>query len=127
MVKSNRQIPFQESSAEPVRVMVKGEPASGKTTFMKKICQEWSMLHTRNEESVSAEIRDTLGQYDLLIPIILRLVKHRASLENTIKDQIEMNKKQMFTLCYMMKKTELLLFWMAWTNITQIQAKILQI
>ena len=64
--------------------MVKGEPASGKTTFMKKICQEWSMLHARNEDPVSAEIRDTLGQYDLLIPIILRLVKWGATLENTI-------------------------------------------
>ena len=86
--------------------MVKGEPASGKTTFMKKICQEWSMLHTRNEEPVSSQIRDTLGQYDLLIPIILRLVKRGATLENTIKDQIEINKKQMFTLRYMMNKTE---------------------
>ena len=86
--------------------MVKGEPASGKTTFMKKICQEWSMLHTRNEEHVSAEIRDTLGQYDLLIPIILRLVKRGATLENTIKDQIDMNTKRLFTLRYMLKKTE---------------------
>ena len=97
---------FQESSGKPVRVIVKGEPASGKTTFMKKICQEWSMLHTRNEEPVSSEIKDTLGQYDLLIPIILRLVKHGASLENTIEDQIFLNKKQMFTLRYMLKKTE---------------------
>ena len=64
------------------------------------------MLHTRNEEPVSSEIRDTLGQYDLLIPIILRLVKHGASLENTIEDQIFLNKKQMFTLRYMLKKTE---------------------
>ena len=66
---------FKESSEYPVRVIVKGEPASGKTTFVKKISQEWSMLHQRNEEPVSSEIRDTLGQYDLLIPIILRLVK----------------------------------------------------
>ena len=97
---------FQESSGKPVRVIVKGEPASGKTTFMKKICQEWSMLQTRNEEPVSSEIRDTLGQYDLLIPIILRLVKHGASLENAIEDQIYLNNKQMFTLRYMLKKTE---------------------
>ena len=97
---------FQESSGKPVRVIVKGEPASGKTTFMKKICQEWSMLHTRNEEPASSEIKDTLGPYDLLIPIILRLVKHGATLENTIEDQIFLNKKQMFTLRYMLKKTE---------------------
>ena len=89
-----------------MRVIVKGEPASGKTTFMKKICQEWSKLHTRNEDRVSSEIRDTLGQYDLLIPIILRLVKHGASLEKTIEEQIDLNDKQMFTLRYMLKKTE---------------------
>ena len=64
------------------------------------------MLHTRSEEPVSSEIRDTLGQYDLLIPIILRLVKHGASLEETIEEQIDLNDKQMFTLRYMLKKTE---------------------
>ena len=64
------------------------------------------MLHTRNEEPVSSEIRDTLGQYDLLVPIILRLVKHGASLEQTIEEQIDLNDKQMFTLRYMLKKTE---------------------
>ena len=89
-----------------MRVIVKGEPASGKTNFMKKICQEWSTLHTRKEEPVSTEIRDTLGQYDLLIPIILRLVKRGASLEKTIEEQIDLNDKQMPTLRYMLKKTE---------------------
>ena len=73
---------------------------------MKKICQEWSLLHTRNEEPVSSEIRDTLGQFDLLIPIILRLVKHGASLEKTIEEQIDLNDKQMLTLRYMLKQTE---------------------
>ena len=64
------------------------------------------MLHQRNEEPVSSEIRDTLGQYDLLIPIILRLVKHGASLEKTIEEQIDLNDKQMLTVRYMLKKTE---------------------
>ena len=89
-----------------MRVIVKGEPASGKTTFVKKICQEWSMLHQRNEEPVSSEIRDTLGQYDLLIPIILRLVKHRATVEETIEEQIDLNDKQVLTLRYMLKNTK---------------------
>ena len=64
------------------------------------------MLHTRKEGPVSSEIRDTLGQYDLLIPIILRLVKRGASLEETIEEQINLDDKQMFTLRYMLKMTE---------------------
>ena len=85
---------------------VKGEPASGKTTFVKKVCSEWSKLHKQNEETVSSEIRDTLGQYDLLIPIILRMVKHGASIEQTIQEQIDLDHKQMLTLRYLLKKTE---------------------
>ena len=64
------------------------------------------MLHQRNEEPVSSEIRDTLGQYDLLIPIILRLVKHRATVEETIENQIDLNDKQVLTLRYMLKNTK---------------------
>ena len=85
---------------------VKGEPASGKTTFVKKVCSEWSKLHKENEEPASSEIRDTLGQYDLLIPIILRVVKHGASLEQTIQEQIDLDHKQMLTLRYLLKKPE---------------------
>ena len=85
---------------------VKGEPASGKTTFVKKVCSEWSKLHKQNEEPESSEIRDTLGQYDLLIPIILRMVKHGASLEQTIQEQIDLDHKQMLTLRYLLKKPE---------------------
>ena len=97
---------FQDETGKPVRVIVKGEPASGKTTFVKKVCSEWSTLHKRCEEPVCSEIKDVLGEYDLLIPIILRLVKHGASLEDTIKDQIELDEKKMLILKWMLKKTE---------------------
>ena len=70
------------------------------------MCSEWSKLHKENEEPVSSEIRDTLGQYDLLIPIILRMVKHGASLEQTIQEQIDLDHKQMLTLRYLLKKPE---------------------
>ena len=97
---------FQDETGKPVRVIVKGEPASGKTTFVKKVCSEWSTLHKNSEEPVCSEIKDVLGQYDLLIPVILRLVKHGASLEDTIKNQIELDEKKMLTLKWMLKKTE---------------------
>ena len=64
------------------------------------------MLHTRNEEPVSSEIRDTLGQYDLLILIILRLVRQGATLEETIEEQIDLNDRQKFALRYMLKQSE---------------------
>ena len=104
MIKNYMEFFFQKSSGKSARVIVKGEPASGKTTFVKKICQEWSLLHTRNEEPVSSEVKDTLGQYNLLIPIVLRLVKHGATLEKTVEEQFELDDKQMFTLRYMLKK-----------------------
>ena len=85
-------------------MIVKGEPASGKTTFVKKVCSEWSTLHN-SAEPVCSEIKDVLGQYDLLIPVILRLVKHGASLEDTIRDQIELDEKKMLILKWMLKKT----------------------
>ena len=55
---------------------------------------------------MDSEIRDTLGQYDLLIPIILRLVKRGASLKKTVQEQIDLNDKQLLTLYYMLKKPE---------------------
>ena len=71
----------------PVKVIVHGEPASGKTTFVRKVCKDWSELHL-NEAPVRSKVRDALGSYDLLIPVILRQVEHEASLEDTVRDQI---------------------------------------
>ena len=97
---------FQDETGKPVRVIVKGEPASGKTTFVKKVCSEWSTLHKHGEKPVCSEVKDVLGEYDLLIPVILSLVKHGASLEDTIKDQTELDEQKMKTLKWMLKKTE---------------------
>ena len=97
---------FQESTDNPVRVIVKGELASGKSTLIKNICKEWSMVHKRNEEPVCSEVRDIYGQYDLLIPVNLRLVKHGATLEDTIRDQMDLDDRQILILCYMLKNME---------------------
>ena len=91
----------------PVKVIVHGEPASGKTTFVRKVCKDWSELHL-NEEPVRSEVRDALGSYDLLIPVILRQVEHEASLEDTVRDQIliDPSEQQMKTLHQMLENTE---------------------
>ena len=70
------------------------------------MCSDWSTLHKNSEEPECSEIKDVLGQYDLLIPVILRLVKHGASLEKTIRDQMELDKKKMLTVKWMLKKTQ---------------------
>ena len=91
----------------PVKVIVHGEPASGKTTFVRKVCKDWSELHL-NEEPVRSKVRDALGSYDLLIPVILRQVEHEASLEDTVRDQIliDPSGEQMKTLHQMLENTE---------------------
>ena len=86
-------------------MIVRGEPASGKTTFVRKVCKDWSELHL-NEEPVRSQVRDVLGSYDLVIPVILRLVEHGASMEDTIRDQLLLDDEQMFTLHDMLKNTE---------------------
>ena len=91
----------------PVKVIVHREPASGKTTFVHKVCKDWSELHL-NEEPVRSEVKDALGSYDLLIPVILRQVEHEASLEDTIRDQIliDSSEQQMKTLHQMLENRE---------------------
>ena len=86
-------------------MIVKGEPASGKTTFVRKVCKDWSELHL-NEDPVRSEVQDVLGSYELLIPVILRLVEHGASLEDTIQEQLALDDGQMLTIHAMLKNTE---------------------
>ena len=86
-------------------MIVRGEPSSGKTTFVQKVCKDWSELHL-NEDPVRSEVQDVLGPYDLLIPVFLRLVKHGASLEDTIKDQLHLDDGQMLTIHDMLKNIE---------------------
>ena len=70
------------------------------------MCSDWSTLHKNSEEPECSEIKDVLGQYDLLIPVILRLVKRGASLEETIRHQMELDEKKMLTVKWMLKKTQ---------------------
>ena len=86
-------------------MIVKGEPSSGKTTFVRKVCKDWSELHL-NEQPVRSEVQDALGSYDLLIPVILRLVKHGASLKDTIQDQLALDDEQMLRLHDLLNDTE---------------------
>ena len=84
--------------------MVRGEPASGKTTFLRKISFDWASLHGTNKDTQSTEGLDSLKPYTLLIPVILRLVKQGASWEDTVQDQMDfLSDKHMLTLKWLLR------------------------
>ena len=84
--------------------MVRGEPASGKTTFLRKISFDWASLHGTNQDTQSTEGLDSLKPYTLLIPVILRLVKQEASWEDTVQDQMDfLSDKHILTLKWLLR------------------------
>ena len=84
--------------------MVRGEPASGKTTFLRKISFDWASLHGTNQDTQSTEGLDSLKPYILLIPVILRLVKQGASWEDTVQDQMDfLSDKHILTLKWLLR------------------------
>ena len=84
--------------------MVRGEPASGKTTFLRKISFDWASLHSTNQDTQSTEGLDSLKPYTLLIPVILRLVKQGASWEETVQDQMDfLSDKHILTLKWLLR------------------------
>ena len=84
--------------------MVCGEPASGKTTFLRKISFDWASLHGTNQDTQATEGLDSLKPYTLLIPVILRLVKQGASWEDTVQDQMDfLSGKHILTLKWLLR------------------------
>ena len=84
--------------------MVRGEPASGKTTFLRKISFDWASLHGTNQDIECTEGLDSLKPYTLLVPVILRLVKQGASWEDTVQDQMDfLSDKHILTLKWLLK------------------------
>ena len=84
--------------------MVRGEPASGKTTFLRKISFDWASLHGTNQDTQATEGLDSLKPYTLLIPVILRLVKQGASWEDTVQDQMDfLSDKHILTLKWLLR------------------------
>ena len=84
--------------------MVRGEPASGKTTFLRKISFDWASLHGTKQDTQSTEGLDSLKPYTLLIPVILRLVKQGASWEDTFQEQMDfLSDKHILTLKWLLR------------------------
>ena len=76
---------MKESSC--TRFAVSGQPGSGKTTFVKRLCQIWSK-HKIKDTLVNLY---SLSQYVLVIPIILRLIRTKSTLSEILFSQLGLN------------------------------------
>ena len=77
---------FQLEDTVDTRVVMNGDPGTGKTTFIKRLCHVWaeSVLH---QEKQNTE-KKYLHKYTLVIPIILRFVKEQKSFKDILKTQL---------------------------------------
>ena len=66
--------------------MIDGLPGSGKTTFVKRICFLWAQKLTKRAGEETSEI---LENYSLVVPIILKFVKHENTLTEILTSQLE--------------------------------------
>ena len=86
-----------------MKIMVRGAPSAGKTTILRKICFDWASLQLHPGQS-SDGISETLGQFKLVLPIILRLVEENVSLNDTLLYQMDfLTEKHFQTLHWLME------------------------
>ena len=65
--------------------MIDGLPGSGKTTFVKRICYLWAhKLHQKAGEEAFKMLED----YKLVVPIVLKFVKHENTLTEILTSQL---------------------------------------
>ena len=65
--------------------MIDGLPGSGKTTFVKRICYLWA--HKFNQKA-GEEAFEMLEDYKLVVPIVLKFVKHENTLTEILTSQL---------------------------------------
>ena len=65
--------------------MIDGLPGSGKTTFVKRICYLWA--HKFNQKA-GEEAFEMLEDYKLVVPILLKLIKHENTLTEILTSQL---------------------------------------
>ena len=65
--------------------MIDGLPGSGKTTFVKRICYLWAQKFTKRAGEDTFQM---LENYSLVVPIILKFVKHENTLTDILTSQL---------------------------------------
>ena len=68
------------------RIVIDGVPGAGKTTFVKRLCYIWAQA---TGKGIIEDIPETFTVEDpLIIPIVLRLIKHENSLLDILLSQL---------------------------------------
>ena len=68
------------------RIVIDGVPGAGKTTFVKRLCYIWGQATSKG---IIEDIPETFTVEDpLIIPIVLRLIKHENSLLDILLSQL---------------------------------------
>ena len=86
------------------RIVVRGEPFGGKTTFLRKVAHDWSNLINK-----STEINDTnqnLAAFKCVLPLLLRLTEAGDTLKSVILNQLDFLSEQHFRTINYLLETE---------------------
>ena len=77
---------FQIRESGDSRIVVDGQPGSGKTTFVKRICYKWAQ---RFQTEVSDHNNGKLEEYGIVLPIILKFICNENTLTNILSSQLQ--------------------------------------
>ena len=83
------------------RFLLRGEPSTGKTMFLRKLCRDWASLHIAGEDT-EEDVKEKLSQFTLVLPVILRAVQFGFDLPETLQRQTGMSDTDMFTMMYIL-------------------------
>ena len=94
---------LQQQKLKSLKLFVQGAATAGKTTFVKKLTNDWATLH--DGSNLNPQVSQSLGQFKLVIPIILQLVKPDVSIRETIHDQLHfLTKKDMKVISWVLEE-----------------------
>ena len=77
---------LQIKQSGDTRIVVDGEPGVGKTTFVKRICYIWAQRINETEGSNKCGI---IGDFTLIIPIILKFINTENTLTDILTSQLK--------------------------------------
>ena len=82
---------FQMKQNKKFRLLVAGEPGSGKTTFLKKLANEWgtSKLEEAQEEANQTRKLSVFADFELLLLCVLRFISPGSSMFEILRHQFD--------------------------------------